>query len=291
MIDVAVLIMGAVQGSIFALLAMGFSLVYGVGGIMNLAHGAFYILSGYLMFWFLNDAGLHFYAAIFLGLLSIGLIAGLVYLALIKPFQDRGTVVMIITFAFAFFVEQFIKVYEVNSGRGIQDQKLPKLIEGDVIVFGLNIPNQLILALVGSAVIITLSMLFIKKTSLGKSIRAVSQEKEAAQLVGINVDKILMITLIFSAVLAGIASMLYSPEEFLRPDRGWGKLLTSFSIVILGGLGSLKGSVVGAFIIGFAKTIVNAIDITYSDLVPLIVIIVVLIVRPQGLFGQKEKLS
>ena len=140
--------------------------------------------------------------------------------------------------------------------------------------------------------------LFINKTKIGKTIRAVSQDREAAMLMGINANGILMLSVVISALLAGLSAFLYVPSDTLQNGLVWSFLIKSFSVVILGGLGSLYGSVIGAFLITYSRNIslalgtFNPIFYQMSELIPMLVILFMLFIRPQGLLGKKElKLS
>lgn len=285
-----VLIYGTIQGGIFALLAMGFSLVFGVGGILNEAHGAFYAITGYLVYWFHDPVSLmagvdssKFYGAMIFALVVVTFIGGLVYLGLIKPVQDNQINVVIITFALAFFFEQAVIMIFGSIGH-----KIPS-VPGNEKLLGIAIPWQQILALVGSLIVIFSVMLFINKVKIGNQIRAVSQDREVAQLMGINVNRILMYTIMLSALLAAIAGILYIPTGDLAPHMGWSVLMRSFAIVVLGGLGSIGGSVIGSFILGYAGNFVGVfIGQNWAGLVPTILIVLMLIIRPRGLFGKKE---
>jgi len=283
------LIFGTIQGSIYALLAIGFSLVYGVGGILNQAHGAFYVITMYLFYWFyINFAGFGLYVGLIVGIIVCTIVGGLIYLLLIQPIKDSHVGVVIVTFAFAFFIEQLVKVTVDSIYHSV-----PPLIPGSIEFFGVIIANHYILILIVSFSVITLVILFINKSkigkSIGKSIRAVAQDAEAASLMGINVDRILTYALMISAFLAAVAAVLNVPVDVVAPHVGWSILLNSFAIVVLGGLGSLHGSVVGAFIIAYARSYTNYfISPVLSALIPIIIIVVMLVLRPRGLFGKKE---
>jgi branched-chain amino acid transport system permease protein len=279
------LIFGTIQGSIYALLAMGFSLVYGVGGILNQAHGAFYVIATYIFYWcFINIPQYGYIAGMFIGIIATAIVGGLIYLLLIKPLKESHVGVVIVTFAFAFFTEQLVGIL-VDS----KYHNMPYLIPGQFNLLGVNIQYQYALIIIISLSLLALVTLIINKFKLGKSIRAVAQDSEAASLMGINVDRILAYTLIISAFLAAVAAILYVPVETVAPHIGWNVLLNSFAIVVLGGLGSLPGSVVGAFILAYARAFTNYfVDPVLSALIPIVVIVVVLIIRPRGLFGKKE---
>ena len=286
---------GTVYGAILALLASGYSLAYGVGGILNLAHGAFYILTGYIIFWIVEAGIVPYSIAIILGLLIITIIGALTYVLLIKPAEERGEInVMIVTFILAFVILQIILIYEGSLPGETRFITLESLVSEDFIP-GTIITPQDILIVVGTFVIMTILIVFIKKSKIGNSIRAVSQDKEAAQLMGINVHMILMFTVALSALLAGIAAVLYMPAQGpLMTYIAWDVLLLSMSVVVLGGLGSLPGSVIGAFIISYIKFftfiyIDTPNNSSFSALVHLVAIIIVLLIRPQGLLGKKQR--
>lgn len=293
MIIIDVLIYGAAFGAILMLLSVGYSLVYGVGGIINLAHGSFYMLTGYFVFWFV-ESGVGYSTAIVLGIVLIAVVAAISYLIFIKHFQDHEVGCLIVTFAIGYLIEHIILIVEGASAGQIEDVYLDRLVSGRTDILGTTINNQYILIMIVAAVLMFSLIMFIKYSKFGKSIRAVSQDKEAAQLMGINVNGILMFTIVLSAVLAGIAAILFVPENGLLPTYGWDFLLTAISVVALGGLGSLSGSVLGSFVIAYARYftfyyIDLPYSLSYSGIIHLIVIVVMLIFRPQGIMGKKER--
>lgn len=280
-----IIIFGTVHGAVISLLAIGLSLVYGVGGVMNLAHGAFYLISGYIFYWVVVYANLGLILGIILVLICALIIGAVSYLLCIKPLLKSPIGVLMITFAIAFFFQALVLVI-VGIGSPLL---MDPLIAGSITIFGVTFGAQNILIIILSLATVVLVTLFINKTKLGKSIRAVAQDREAAMLMGINADRILMYVVMLSALLAGFAATLNVPRSFISPYVGWSILTESFAVVVLGGLGSLPGSVVGSFIIGYATSICNyLIDPSFAPLIPGIVIVITLIVRPQGLFGKKE---
>jgi len=283
---------GTLTGAIYALIAMGYSLVYGVGGIMNLSHGAYFMLTGYLLLWMLQIPffiGLEWLTIVF-ALSIITVIGGLTFLLLIKPLQDSHVAVVIATFGLAFLLEQVVLISP--SGTEVWSIGQLRLFQGYTMILGYPIVHQYVFLIIMAIIIVLLFALFINKSTLGKSIRAVSQDREAATLMGINANRVLLYTVMISALLAGIAAFLYLPGASLDgPAMGWGYLTTSFAVVILGGMGSLMGSVVGAFIVGYAISFTNVFipyGPSWAHLVPIIIIVVILLIRPQGLFGKKE---
>ncbi|KKM07328.1 hypothetical protein LCGC14_1735040 [marine sediment metagenome] len=300
---------GTLNGAVYALVALGYSLVYGVGGVMNLAHGAYFMVTGYTLLWLVKSpyyimlvgvtnpfvAG---FLIVALALLIITITGGLSYILLIKPLQHSQVGVVLGTFGLAFFIEQIVMVISGTEAWTITELQL---VQGVTVFLGYSMINQYILLIIISVIIVSLFAVFISKSKLGKSIRAVSQDHEAASLMGINANRVLLYTVMISALLAGIAAFLYLPGAAISgPSMGWSFLTNSFSVVILGGMGSLVGSVVGAFIIGysisFTQVFINIVITptiriqgpSWAHLIPIIIIIIVLLIRPRGLFGKKE---
>ena len=281
-----IIIIGTVQGAIFALLALGYSLVYGVGGILNLGHGAYYVIASYTFYltWRIVGGTLGFILGVIYALIVATIVGMASYLLIIKPLQDYSISILIGTFATGFFIEQLVMV--------MVDRKLhsiPPLLDFSVDILGMRLQVQYVFIIIFSAIIIILVTIFISKSKLGKSIRAVSQDREAAMLMGINAGRVLMYTIMISALLAGMAAVLFTPVDVVAPYKGWPILTSAIAVVTLGGMGSLPGSVIGAFIIGYARIATDfLINPVYSSLIPVIIIILILVVRPRGLFGKKE---
>jgi len=291
-----ILIFGTMQGALLALLALGFSLVYGVGGLLNLAHGAFFLVTAYMIYWALpffqiitglslvTDYTVLFCLSAAVALVVIVCVAAVTYLGLMKPLQESHIGVVLVTFAMAFFFEQFVKF--------VGDPKTHYIIpfmRGTVTLLGITFPAQLLALIFGSVILVTIVSLFINKSTIGKSIRAVSQDVDAAKLVGINTDMVMMTSIMISALLVGFAAILYAPGNYIAPRIGWGYLLLAFSVTIFGGMGSIPGSILGAFIMGYATTLTDyLISPSFSEIIPIVVILVMLLVRPQGLLGKKE---
>jgi branched-chain amino acid transport system permease protein len=209
---------------------------------------------------------------------------GVIINYLVKPIRHHEIMVILLTLSLALLVEQIILMTF-----GVDAISIVPVIKGSVKVFGVEVTYVKILSFaITIASIIALDRL-IRKTRLGREISAVSQDVESAMIVGIDVERIFMFTLLISSILAGIGGVLYAQIYSLTPNSALEILLLAFAIVVVGGLGSVKGSVVSAFIISYIKTAVSVLLGTrWSELAVLIVIIAILIVRPQGLFGVEE---
>ncbi|MFX1280756.1 MAG: branched-chain amino acid ABC transporter permease [Promethearchaeota archaeon] len=280
---------GTVNGAVFSLVALGYSLTYGVGHIMNLAHGAFFMMTGYMLFWFPSFLPEIPWLIAIIVVAFITIIGGISYILLIKPLQDTNVGVVLITFGLAFFFQEYVFALSGTTSRSVKEYKI---FDGVLETPSFSYINQFIFLIIASLIIVTAFALFINKSKLGKSIRAVSQDKEAASLMGINANRVLLYTLMISSFLVSIAAVLYLPAASLDgPAMGWGYLTNSFAVVILGGMGSLVGSVVGAYIVGYVTSFTSVFipnGPSWAHLVPIIVIVVMLLIRPQGLFGKKE---
>jgi branched-chain amino acid transport system permease protein len=282
-----VIVFGAIQGAVYALIAIGFCLVYGVGGILNLAHGAFYLIAAYSALWLIPYIGMPLNLVVAVAIAT--LVGALSFVLLIKPLQHSHIGVVIVTFGLAFFMEELVKIIELGRRGVVTPVYLSEQIPGAVDFFGVRFPAQLLVAFFGSILLVSLVTIFISKAKIGKSIRAVSQDREAAMLMGINADRILLLTVTLSGFLAGSAAVLYQSGNTMFPVMGWSTLLSAFAVVILGGMGSVPGSVLGAFVIAYARNFCTYfIDPAFAELVPLFVILIVLVLRPQGLLGKKE---
>ncbi|RDE15328.1 MAG: hypothetical protein C4K48_04605 [Candidatus Thorarchaeota archaeon] len=287
-----ILIFGTIRGALLALLALGFSLVYGVGGLLNLAHGAFFLITAYILYWTIPllaaIPALSYYPLLFgiaavISLSCVVAIGAVTYLGLMKPLQKSHIGVVIVTFALAFFFEQFVSF----AGDPKSHYIVPP-VPNIVTILGVRVLQQQLVFVLGSVILVTLVTLFINRSKIGKSIRAVSQDSEAAKLVGINTDRVMMTSLMISALLVGFAAVLYAPGNYIAPRIGWGYLLLAFSVTIFGGMGSIPGSILGAYVMGYATSLTDyLINPSFSEIVPLIVILVMLLLRPQGLLGKK----
>jgi branched-chain amino acid transport system permease protein len=285
MIDLAIriLIYGAVVSGIWALVASGFTLIFGVARILNFAHGTFFVLAAYLGI-VMVSSGVNPYLATLLSIVLVGFFAVAIYALLLSRIREHEVMVIIATLALALLVEQVLLL--IFGEHGIS---YPSLITGVLRLGGTPITLKRIAAFVIAIIVIVLLELFINRTRLGKMISAASQNFEGAMLVGLDVEKLFRVTMFISAVLAGIGGILYTQIFAATPIAAVKSLIFAFAIVILGGLGSVRGSIIAAFIVGYILTItINLFGARWSEFVALLFIIGILIVKPTGLFGVEE---
>jgi branched-chain amino acid transport system permease protein len=277
-----ILIGGLILGGQYALLALGFSLISGVARIMNFALGALYVLAAYLIY---SSLPLGVGPAITASLVGIVLISFIIYKVLIGPLREKEAEAALVTLALALMIQELVKLIWGPDYKNINIG-----ISGYVVLLGVRVVNQKVLALTATLVLFTALSLFIKRTKTGKAVRAVSQNIEVARLVGINVSRVLLIVMGISALLAGLTAVFFAPIVVVSPTD-WNILFKAFPAIVLGGLGSLKGSVVGAFTIAFIETIV-AFTLGGGYLmqtVTFVIMLAVLFIKPTGLFGKPTK--
>ena len=278
-----ILVTGLVNGSAYALLAIGFSLIFGVARIVNIAHTAFYMLAAYCLYALLVRAGLGVPLAGVIAVISVTLLSVACYRLVIEPVRQHEAAVLIATIALALIFQETMLHLFGGSYLGI-----PSAIEGVANVFGMRIPWQRLLILIVAGAMLAATWFLLYRTRLGLAIRATANDLEVANLMGMNVHRVAMATVAISVALAAIAGVSVAPVFVVDPFMWLAPLVTVLSIVVLGGLGSIQGSVIGALVIGYVEAItVFALPqgAFLKGAVALSIMVIVLLVRPEGLFG------
>ena len=278
-----IIINGLVFGGVYALLAMGFSLIFGVARMLNMAHTAFYMLTAFIFFTFWSIAGLSVYIAAFLSIIITTLIGSITYKLFIERVREHEMPVMLITIALGMVIQESLLLIFRGEGRGV-----PAFIPGFQDVFGVRVSNQHLLTLVVVLVILVVVWIVLSRTKMGLAIRATAQDREIANLMGINVARICLITMAISIAMAALCGGMIAPILVIEPGMWMHPLIMILGIVIIGGLGSIKGSVVAAFMLGFIEILVTFLlpQAGYlKTVIAMIAMVIVLLVKPEGLFG------
>lgn len=276
-----ILVFGLATSGIYALMAVGVALIYGVGRVINFAHGAFYTLGAYIAYFYASALGMNWWVASVFAVLSVGLIAAVFDRLLIEPLREHEILVWIMTFAFAFAIRELIVLLF-----GARPYSIPAFAPGSVSVLGQAIASQRLLVVAVSGLAIGSLWIFLRSARLGKALRAVALNRTGAHLVGIPVRMAHATVMAISAGLAAVAGIIISPINVLTPDMGLEPLLMSFTIVILGGIGSLRGSLVAALLVGYAGALVSFLwSPQLVTFMALVLVFGVLVFRPAGLFG------
>jgi branched-chain amino acid transport system permease protein len=278
-----ILVSTFILGGLYCLLALGFSLIFGVAKVLNFAHGAFYMLTAYFIYSLLF-AGLQI--AITISLILIVITSFIVYELLIKPMHEKEMRAAVVTLGLVLVLQEGVKLVY-----GPEIKSIPYLITGYVTILGVRIVSQKLLAAITAIVLVAALYIFIRRTKQGKAIRAVAQNMEVARLVGINVSRVVMMTMGISALLAGVAAVMFAPVYIISPTEWLVILFRAFPVIILGGLGSLRGMLAASFLIAGIEKIVEY-TIGGGYIVPTItfsLMLIILLVRPSGLFGHTTK--
>jgi len=269
-------------GALYSLVAIGFTLIFGVGGVLNLAHGATITIGAYSAY-YVTQAGASIWVGAAAALLISGLFSFVLYRGMIRRVAEHPIVVLILTLVVAIVVEQ---VFLVTAGA--QPLAIPRLFEGQTQLLGRSVGNNRIAAVLISWIVIGGLFLFVDRTRQGKAILATSMSTKGAAIVGVEADSVHAYTWVIAGLLAGLAGLFLASFLTANPLMGRNPLLLSFAIVVVGGLGSIRGSVVGAYLIALLDQItVSAISTRLSGVAALVVLVIVLLVRPEGLFGRE----
>ena len=278
-----ILVTGLVNGGVYALLAIGFSLVFGVARIVNIAHTAFYMLAAYCFYTLLVKLQVPVLLGGVIAVLAVTALSLIAYRLVIEPVREHESAVLIATIALAIIFQELMLVTYGGHYLGI-----PSAVDGKVTLGGVSIPYQRLIILAAAAVVLVATWLVLYRTRLGLAIRATANDLEVANLMGMDVNTVAMATVAISVALAAIAGVAVAPVFVVDPFMWLTPLVTVLSIVVLGGLGSLKGSLIGSFIIGYVEAItVFALPqgAFLKGAVALSIMVIVLLVRPEGLFG------
>jgi branched-chain amino acid transport system permease protein len=280
---IQILVYGAVISAIYAMLAVGFTLIFGVARILNLAHGSFYALGAYSVYALTVDAHFPLWLACLVAVPLVGAFGVAVERVLVRPLRRSMLAVLLITLAVALAVEQALLLIFGSEARNV-----PSMIEATYHFAGVDISAQRLLALGAGAAILAGLWLFMQHTRLGSAILAIAQDAEAAQYMGIPSDRIYSLVMGLSAAIAAAAGILVAPFQTVIPGMGLLPLVKAFAIVVVGGLGSIPGSIIGALLLGYSETIIAfEVSIEWSQIVSVAAVFTTLVLRPSGFFGKR----
>lgn len=273
---------GLMLGAMYSLIAVGLTLLFGVMNIVNFAHGELFMLGAYSVLLIASQHTPYLIAvlATILIMALVGLIVERVVFRLVyaAPHQNM----LLISLALMLFLQGIAEILWTADSRHLNTDYL-----STIQILGAPFSMQRIIIVVASVVLIGALYVFLQKTKLGKAMRATAQDGEAARLRGINPTHIFMATFAIATAMAAAAGALLAPLLSITPSMGSFPSLKGYSVVVLGGTGSLLGSLLGSLILGLSESFSYAYSPVLSNSIGFIILIVILVVRPQGLFGQK----
>lgn len=281
---------GILVGALYGLAAVGLSLVFGVTKILNVSHGELLMLGGYTSFWLFTLMGVDPFASIPLSMFALVVIGLIVYQLLFSrliklPTEDKIRTSLLVGFGLGLMLQNIALRLWTADNRGIT----PSYAGAALTVLGVRLPYVRVASLVIAFVFLLALQLFLQKTYTGKAIRATAQDWEAATLMGINVYRVYLLSFVLGAALAGAAGTLVAVGYSVEPVMGLHWTLKALIVLVMGGIGSIAGTLVGGLILGITESAAAIwISGNYRHVVGLAIFILVLLVRPQGLFGAKE---
>ena len=283
-----IFIYGIVNSLELALFAVGFTLVYGVSRLPNFAHGALYILTGFVTWSFVNSLGLPYALSIVLSIIITALVGALIYRFILIRVRGMEASEIIATFALGLAIMEGLRW----SGFAGGFYAVPPFIDRVVHIGDVPIDSQRLIIVGVALVVVALLWVFTHYTKIGLALRAIAQHERAAIMLGIDSDLTAIVSLALGSALAGLAAVAILPLGLINVETGYSVLVYAIAVCIIGGLGSWPGAVMGAFVLGFAQILtVRFIGAQWQMVVIFVAIIVVLLVRPSGLFGKQKELE
>ena len=276
---------GLQLGSIYALVALGYTMVYGIILLLNFAHGDIIMFGSYVAWIALVQLGLNPAIAVLLAIFGCVLLGVLIDKVAYAPLREAPRLSILITaIGVSYLLENGVQLL-----LGADAKVVPSIIDlGTVQVFGSTLSGTALLTVAVTIVATVVLTLLVQKTRLGKAMRAVSEDMGAARLMGVNVNSTISFTFAVGSALAGIAAILYSMAyQQVSPTRGVMLGTKAFVAAVLGGIGSIPGAVIGGLIVGFSEVFVAAFGLSvWQDAVVFLLLILVLVVKPTGLLGR-----
>ena len=291
---VEVIVYGVVNGMIFVLMAVGFSFVYGISRLPNFAHGALYVVTGFITWSFINSAGLPYWVSVILSLIIVSLAGVAIYQFVMIRVRGMPISEIIVSFAIALAILEGLRLQGIGGFKGFigPGYVLPRFTDGVIESPWVTIDLQRLLIIAVGVLLLGFMWLFTHYHKIGLALRAMAQHERAALMLGINSDRMANIALGIGSALAGISAIAVMPLGNINCESGYSVLTNAIAVCVIGGLGSWVGTVLAALILGIGTTMMSALGGTmWNNVLVFGLIILILIVRPSGLFGQQKELE
>jgi branched-chain amino acid transport system permease protein len=280
------LLLGLVNGSFYAMLSLGLAVIFGLLGIVNFAHGALYMIGAYVAWFSLEKFGLNYWVALVLSPLVVGSLGVVIEKLFLKHLYKLDPLYgLLLTFGLALIAEG---IFRDQFGVSGQQYPVPELLQGATNLGFMVLPNYRAWVVVSCLSICLGTWFLIEKTSLGATLRAGTENPRLVQAFGINVPLMVTLTYAGGAALAAIAGVLAAPVIQITPLMGSNLIIIVFAVVVIGGMGSILGSILTGVMLGLLEGLTKVFYPEASSIVVFVIMVIVLMVRPAGLFG-KEK--
>jgi branched-chain amino acid transport system permease protein len=278
------ILVGLINGSFYALLSLGLAVIFGMLNIVNFAHGALYMMGAFAAYFLLNGLGLNYWFALVLAPLIVGAFGALIERLLLRRLVGLDPLYgLLLTFGLALIIEGLFQNYFGSSG---MPYAIPKELAGGRNLGFMFLPNYRAWV-IGFSIFVCVAIWFlIEKTRLGAYLRAATENPVLVRAFGINVPRMITLTFAFGIALAGLAGVLAAPIYQVRPAMGADIISIVFAVVVIGGMGSIAGSIVTGFALGVIEGLTKVFYPEASNTVIYVIMAIVLLVRPAGLFGR-----
>ncbi len=285
LIGISDVVIGLSLGSRLFLIAVGLSLIFGVLGVLNFAHGGFYMLGAYVTLAVVSNVIDNFWIAAVVGALAVGIVGAVIEFSAIRRLYDRvdsDLDQLIVTFGFVLVIHETVRFIWGSGSYSID----PPDVFNFPVTFGGSTFNAYRLVVIGLAVAVLIGLwLFITRTYFGSLVRGTSSDREMAAMLGVDVPRLYTGVFFLGSVLAGLGGALSAPLQSTSPALGDQVIIDAFIVVVIGGLGSMSGAFVGAMLIGMMQSLGPQFISAGSIAIPFLAMVIVLLIRPEGLFG------
>lgn len=275
------LLNGLSNGSVYSLVALGLTMVFGILHVPNFAQGAFYMVGAYVTLTVMTLFGIPYWIAMFISMLAIAALAVLSERIIFHPLRKAEALhQMMGAIGILLFLVAFAQVIW-----GPNYQQMSSPFGNTISLFGITVTQQRLIVIVATVIIMIILHLFLTKTMIGSAIVAMAQNREGAYLVGINANMVAMLTFAISGILAAAAATLASPINLVFPGMGDLVIMKAFVIIIIGGMGSIPGAIIAGYILGIVESFgATYISGDYKDIIAFVLLVIILSVKPRGLF-------
>ena len=283
-----ILIYGLINSIALALMALGFAMVYGISRVANFAHGALYVVSGFITWSLFRTLGLNYLLSILLAMIITGVIGALIYQFILIRVRGMAISEIIASYAIG------LAILEGSRWGGFKGMTytLPPFIEGSISIVNVPVDLHRVMVVGIGVAVVSFLWLFTHHTRIGLALQGMAQDERAALMLGIDSDLMAVVAMAFGSTLAALAAVLLLPLGNIVVEAGYNVLIMAIAVCIVGGLGSWMGAVLASFLIGFVQILtVVYLGAHYQVVVALLAIIFTLILKPSGLFGHQKELE
>jgi len=288
-IFIQLIINGLIAGAIYSLVSSGFSLIYSINKFIHFAHGSVVALSAYMLYFLFSVLGLNFGFSVILAIIFASFLGLLINIIIYKQLRKRNAssvILLIASFAVLILIESLILLF---FGADVKTIGYIKVAKGIEFLGAIITPLQVFIIIV-SIILLIFLFIFMKKTKIGKAMRAVSDNKDVGEIIGISSERIYNWSFIIGSAIAGIAGILVALEQNLDPTMGTGLVIKGFTAAIIGGIGSVPGAILGSFLLGLSENLgIWFLPSGYKDAIAFILLFIFLLFRPNGILGKKKE--